>query len=78
MKKRTIYNIMMAVLTATMAFIAIGNLAMKKDWTCSLASFMWLIACVVSWINNNQAEKIYESAQYFIEKQEETEENYEG
>ena len=78
MKKRTIYNIMMAVITATMAFIAIGILAMKKDWTCSLSSFMWLIACVVSWINNNQAEKIYEAAQYFVEHEKDEEDEGEN
>lgn len=76
MKRRT-YNILMAVFTVLMAFIAIANIAMKKDWTCSLASLTWLIACVLSWINNNKSEKIYEAAQYFLEHKEETEENYE-
>lgn len=68
----------MAVFTVLMAFIAIANIAMKKDWTYSLASSMWLIACVLSWINNNKAEKMYEAAQYFLEHKEETEENYDG
>ena len=50
----------------------------KKDWLDVFTSCVWLIALTESACFFNKANNLYEAAQYFIEKQEETEENYEG